>query len=244
DNDVDDLSPPRANGVAQAVLEAFFIDKGVQLMDRGASQETRNRDIALAALKDDIKKLAAMAASFKADVVIRGSVEARRSGTSEMAGRTIYMWRATLNVRAYHTDSAQMLMSRTYSTTKATVNQNGGGDEAIRKCVEDHAGAILREVAEGWRKRQNVRRTCQLTLENCSRGDYKAFEKALREVDGVQEVRLRELVSEVCQVEVDWSYDLERLVSRIEKLHVSGMTFVITEQTHDRATVKLVKKSP
>ncbi len=243
DNNVDDLVGPKTNGVSQAIIENFFMNKGVQLMDQGASENARGRDIALAALNDDIKKLAAMAASFKADVVIRGSAEARRAGTTQLGGRTLYKWSATLSIRAYHTDSAQMLMSNTYSATKPTVNQNAGGDEVIRKCVEDNAGKILRDVGESWRKRQNVRRVCQVTLENCSRRDYKAFEKALRPVDGVQGVKLKELVNNICQVEVDWSFDLERLIGRIEELKVPDMTFEITEQTHDRVTIRLVKET-
>ncbi len=241
DNDADDMNPPKTNGVAQGIIENFFLNKNVQLMDKGAAEASRGRDIALAALNDDVKKLAAMAASFKADVVIKGNAEARRAGSSRIGGRTVYKWTATINVRAYHTDSAQMLMSNTYSVKKTTVNEDAGGDDAIRKCAEEHVGKMLRDVGEAWRKRQNIRRVCQVTIENCARKDYKAFEKALREVHGVQNVKMKELVNDVCQIEVDWSFDLERLVSQIEKMKVAGTTYEVTEQTHDRVTFKLGK---
>ena len=243
DNDVDDLIGPKTNGVAQGIIENFFLEKGVQLMDKGASESSRGRDIALAALNDDIKKLAAVAASFKADVVIKGNAEARQAGTTQLGGKTVYKWKATLNIRAYHADSAQMLMSNTYPATRSTVNQTAGGDEVIRKCAEDNAGKILRDIGESWRRRQNIRRVCQVTLENCSRRDYKAFEAGLRRVDGAQGIKLKELVNNICQVEVDWSYDLERLIRRIEALEVPGTTYEVTEQTHDRVTLKLVKKT-
>lgn len=241
DNDVEDTNPPKVDAVAQSVLENFFMSKGVQLMDHSASKNVKDRDIELAALNNDINKLAAMAASLKADVVIAGRAEARRAGSSELAGRTIYKWSATLSVRAYHTDSAQLLMSNSYSATAASVNQNAGGDEALKKCAEDNAGAVLRDIGESWRKRQNVRRSLQITLEKCSRDDYKAFEEAARHIDGIQSVRLRELVNNVCQVEIDWAFDLERLVTRIESLRIGNTTYAVTEQTHDRATFKLVK---
>lgn len=241
DNDVDDLNPPKTNGVVQGVIENFFLDKGVQLMDKGASDQVRRRDVALAALNDDINKLAAAGAAFKADVVVRAVAEARRTGSSQIAGRTVYKWMATINVRAYHTDSAQMIMSNTYGTTKTTVNANQGGDDVLRQCAEKNCAKMLRDIGESWRKRQNVRRVCQVLLENCTRKDYKAFEKAMREVDGVQGVKLRELVNNVCQVEVDWSYDLERLVVRIEELKVPGTSYEVTEQTRDRVVLKVVK---
>lgn len=241
DDNIDDTREPRTNGVAQGILENFFIDKGVQLMDKTASEDVRERDVSLAAINNDINKLAAAAAAFKADVFVRGVAEARRAGTSVMGGRTMYRWSASLSIRAYHADSAQMLMSNTFSTTKTNTNENAGGEAALRACAQENAGRILSEIGEAWRKRQNVRRTCQLVLENCSRRDFKAFESAMRKVQGVQDVRLKELVNSVCRIEIDWAYDLERLVDRIERLEVSGTSYEFTEQTHDRAVAKLVK---
>ncbi len=243
DSNADDTIGPKSNGVTQSIIENFFLGKGVQLMDKGASENARRRDVALAALNDDVNKLAAMAAAFKADVVIYGNAQARQAGTSEMGGRTLYKWTATLNVRAYHTDSAQMLMSKTYSADRTTSNANAGGEGVLRKCAENSVARMLRDVGEAWRQRQNIRRVCQVTLENCNRRDFTAFAKALKKETGIQNVRLKELVNNVCQVEVDWAYDLERLISRIEALKVAGTGYEVTEQTHDRVTFKLFKNA-
>ncbi len=241
DNNVDDQLGPKADGVVQSIIENFFIQKGVQMMDKLASEQAQQRDVELAALNDDVRKLAAMAASFKADVVVRGTAEARRAGATQLGGRTLYRWSATITVRAYHADSAQMLMSNTYSETKASVDENAGGDEVLRACAEKHAARILSDVGESWRKRQNIRRVCQLTITNCTRKQFKAFEAQVRKLEGVQEVRLKELVNNVCQIEVDWSYDLERLISRIEDATFPDFSLEVTEQTHDRVTLKLVE---
>jgi len=240
DNDPTDRTPPKTGGVVQGTLENFFLKKGVQLMDKSGSDEARARDVSLAAINDDVNKLAAMAAAFKADVVIRGVAEAKRAGTTDLAGRPVNKYSATLSVRAYHADSAQMLMSNSYTGVLMSTLENAG-DEALKKCAEDNAGRILQDIGEAWRQRQNVRRICQVTLEGCTREDFKAFETALRKVDGVQDVRLKELVNSVCQAEVDWSYDLERLIRRIEELKIDGTSYVVTEQTHDRVTFKIAK---
>lgn len=241
DNNVDDANPPSPGGVAQSIIENSFMKKGIQLMDNTGSSDTRNRDIQVATQSNDIKKLAAMYGSFKSDVIITGKAEARAAGTSELSGRTIYKWSATISIRAYHTDSAQLLMSNSYTATATSVNPNAGGNDALKKCADEYSGAILREMAEAWRKRQQVRRTVQVTLENCTRADYKAFEEAIRAMDGVQGIRMRELVKEVCQTEIEWSYDNERLISRIEELKVGATRYTVTEQTHDRVTFKLDK---
>lgn len=241
DSNVDDANPPSPGGVAQSIIENSFMKKGIQLMDNTGSSDTRNRDIQVATQSNDIKKLAAMYGSFKSDVIITGKAEARAAGTSELSGRIIYKWSATISIRAYHTDSAQLLMSNSYTATATSVNPNAGGNDALKKCADEYSGAILREMAEAWRKRQQVRRTVQVTLENCTRADYKAFEEAVRAMDGVQGIRMRELVKEVCQTEIEWSYDNERLISRIEELKVGATRYTVTEQTHDRVTFKLEK---
>src|ERR1043166_1452124 len=115
DNDADDQNPPTPSGVVQSILERFFMDKGVQLMDRGGADNVRARDKEVASIVNDVPKLAAMAASFKAEVVVSGKAEARRAGASVLESRTIYRWTATISIRAYHTDSAQLVMSNTRS---------------------------------------------------------------------------------------------------------------------------------
>jgi hypothetical protein len=241
DDDADDLNKPKTGGVVQSALENFMLSKGVQLMDKSATDEVRQRDVSLAALNDDVRKLAAMATAFKADVFVKGNAQSRRAGQSQLGGHTVYQWQATINVKAYHADSAQMLSSNSYSATKASMHENGGGDEALRACIEQNASAILRDIAGAWSKRQFVRRSIQITLEGCSRRDFLAFEKAMAKVDGVQAVRMRELVNNVCQAEVEWSYDMATLAGRIDDLRFDGKSCEITEQTHDRLTAKLVK---
>jgi hypothetical protein len=134
-----------------------------------------------------------------------------------------------------------MIMSNSYTATKSTVNENQGGDDALRACASEHAAKMLRDIGEAWRKRQNVRRVCQVVIENCTRRDFKAFEEALLQEQGVQGIKLRELVNNICHVEVDWSYDLERLVGRLEELKVPDTSYDVVEQTRDRVVIKVVK---
>jgi hypothetical protein len=63
----------------------------------------------------------------------------------------------------------------------------------------------------------------------------------MADVDGVQAVRLRELVNNVCQIEVEWSYDIATLAGRLDDLKFDGTSCDITEQSHDRLTAMLVK---
>ena len=243
DNDVDDTNPRRTSGIVQSVLERFFIEKGVQLMDRVGASEVRYSDLELAAETGDIPKLAQMAATFKAEVVIMGEAEAKRAGTSEVGGHTMYNWTATLNVRAYRTDNGQLLMSNMYTTTVSTPNIGAGGDNALRVSAQENVRTILKDLGEAWRRPSvaTARRKFTVTLENCHRPDFQEFVDAIRGLDGVRTVRMRVRAGDVCDAEVDYAYDLPQLVTRIEALQIAGTSYALIQVMPDRAVFRLRK---
>jgi hypothetical protein len=249
DNDVDDLHPPKANGICQAALENFFLSKGVQLMDKGVVENVRERDLELAALNEDINKMAAVAAGFKADVLVFGRAEAKAGGAVSIGGRNAYRWDITLTVRAVQADSAQILMSNVYRPDKPYRTTSAGcGDDAFATLAEQCAATVLRDVGEAWRQRATVSRTCRVFWQACSRRQFKAIQEQLAGVRGIERgregVKLRELVNDVVESEIDWKYDLNMLADTIETMEVDGMRFEIVEQSANRLDVKVIQSQP
>lgn len=245
DNDVDDLRPPKANGICQSVLENFFLSKDVQLMDKGVAEDVRARDLELAAVNEDINKMAAVAAAFKADVLVFGRAEAKAGGPTTIGDKTVYRWDITLAVRAIQADSAQILMSNVYRPKTPYKSVSAGcGDDAFTKLTEEVAPAVLKDVGEAWRERATASRTCRVFWQSCSRKQFKAIQARLSEDRGVvgaaEGVKLRELVNNVVESEINWKYDLGALADRIEELEVDGMTFEIVEQSANRLDVKVI----
>jgi len=245
DNDVDDLKAPVANGVCQAKLENFFLGKDVQLVDKRVSEDVRARDVTQAALNNDVTKLAAFAAEFKAEVLVFGRAEARRGSPVSVGGRTTYRWDITLNVRAIQADSAAMLMSNTYSPKKPYMTTSAAaGDDAFNRLADDVAAKVLKDIAEAWRKRATSRRILQTHFSPVSRKQAKALMNAIAQHRGVvraeEGMKLRNLSQGVANIEIDWKFDLNLLADTIEDLEVEGMTFEVTEQSANRIDVKVI----
>jgi len=245
DDDVDDGRPPITGGTVQSAIENFFLSKNVTLMDKGQSDSVRDRDLSLAAITDDVNKLAAAAAAFKAEVVVFGQANAKYAGAVEIAGRTAHRWDITLTVRAIQTDSARILASNVYRPQKRhTSTSRGSGGDALVELGRDAAPKILRELGAAWNSRDVNSKMCQLYFSPCSRQTFKNIRDALAEVRGIQNgragVRLRELVNDVAEVEVDWQFDLNMLADRLEDLQVEGMSFEVTEQTGNRLSLKVL----
>ncbi|MCP4250675.1 MAG: hypothetical protein GY778_26840 [bacterium] len=244
DNDVDDLKPPVLHGVCQSLFENFFLEKDVQLMDQGVSDEVRQRDLNQAALDNDVTKLAAIAAEFKAEVLIYGRAEAKRGGTMELGGQLLYRWDVSLNIRAIQADSAAILMSNSYRPGKPySTTSAAAGDDAFRKLSNDVSGKVLKDIGRAWHKRASVRRILSVKFNDVSRRQAKAICEVLAEhrgvVNGADGAKLRNLNHGVADVEIDWKFDLNLLADTLEEMQIDGMTFEITEQTGNRLDVQV-----
>jgi len=244
DNDMDDAVPPRNNGVMQSRIEHYFLEHGVHLMDKETVEDVRARDIDLAK-NEDVRALAQRAAAFKADVAVVGRAEAKRGAAQELAGHMLYKWDITLTVRVIQADSAQILAVNTYRPRKPfATTVSGNGDEGLEKLADDVGPQLLKDVGEAWRKRTTAHSVFELTIDGCSRSDFrKKIEPALRKLRMVQQgdegVKLREAVGEVVTAEVYWSGDLNALADAMEDLHAEGIELRVVEQSANRVRCKM-----
>ncbi len=242
DDDTTDRKPPRTNGVVQSELEGFFIDKDVQLMDKGVSDAVRHRDLELAAVNDDVNKLAATGAAFKAEVVVLGRAEATPAGSSTIGGIRLYKWRAVITIRAIQTDSAKILMSRQYEVTKSTTGATGGGVLALREVAKKNEAKILLDIGKAWRKRATVRRIIRMMLRPMSYADALLLAEQIKKLDGTAGAKLREVVQDTAEIEVDWKYKIDDLAARVIEIELeNGGKIEITERTANRLLGKVVK---
>ena len=250
DDDPYDSVPPRPNGLVQTELENFFLAKDVQLMDRAVTDEVRLRDLRLAAESGDVLKAAAAGAAFKADVVVLGEAEVKPGDSVRLGGQTLKRWNVTLTVRAIQTDSGAILSSKTYLPNKALSTTTGSGKDALIRVAKDNSPEVLTDIAEAWRRRATVGKTIQLTLEPCTRKQFKAVQAEMVKMKGVtggtDGFVLRELANHIASVEVNWKYDLNQLADRFEELSVrldrEELVFEVAEQSANRISVRLHPK--
>lgn len=247
DDDRTDQVPPRPNGLVQTEIENFFLGKDVKLVDKTITDDVRTRDLTLAAQSGDAKKAAAAGAAFKAEVIVVGEASVEPGESIQLAGQILRRWNGSLVIRVIQTDSAAVLVSKTYRPKKTFTAAAGNAKSALTYLGRECAADVLSDMAEAWRKRATVGKTIQITLEPCTREQFKAIQAAMIETKGVtggeDGFRLRELANRIASVEVNWKYDLNQLADRLEELTVrvggEDIGFEIIEQSANRLTVRL-----
>lgn len=250
DNDVDDKNPPKVNGICQAKLENFFLDKGVELVDKTVSEAVKGRDVELAALGGDTAALSAVAAKFSADVLVYGNAEAKAGGPVTVGGKTLYRWDIQLSVKAVQADSAKILAVNNYRPAKPHLTASSAcGDDAFDKLAAEVAERVLRDVAEAWRKRATSHHTFEIRFLNCTRNDFRnLITPELVKLRGVQQgeegVKMRELVSDTVTAEIYWAFDLNMLADALSDLALPGISIEVKEQSGNRIVAELKKQQP
>ena len=225
-------------GVAQAVLEEFFLSKGLQLMDKATSIKVGKRDIILAGLADDLNALAAAGARYNADVVVFGQASTRRGSTIQIAGHNAYKCIAALNVRAIRTDSAQLLVSKSFGpVTETSLNRSAGPESAMKKLAVQAAPSLLATVVEAWRKQVHVTRNTTLHVRGMDFTAWQTFRTEAVKLREIKELRLREIVENVANIDVEHNLNTQQLADMLTKLKKSKL--VVTEFSPNRLKLKL-----
>ena len=233
-------TPTGSAEVVKGKLENFFLSKKIKLMDRQTGKTVSTRDKQLAVMKDDAAELAALGARFRADVIIVGKATAKYSKTVNVSGTQMHQFVVTLNVRAVETDSAAVLVSKTYGPqTHTTLQMGGGADKGLAKLAEESAPKLLEALLEAWRGHVQVSRTIQLNISGMNYKLFKTFDAKLSKIEGVQAVRMREITESVANIDVECEFDYQRLADLL--LEFKGIKFEVTEITPNRIKLKVVK---
>jgi len=230
-------------GLVQGKIEDFLLAKGLVLVDRGTTQKVNKRDIMLASVKDDVAEVAAIGARFKADVVVTGQATVKFGQRIHVAGQTLHQYVASMTVRVVRTDSAQLLVSKTYGpVTCNSLTAGGGEDKALVKLAEESAPALLKEMVEAWRKQVNVTRHVELLITGMDFKAWKVFNEEAKTIRGVQNVRRREITLENANIDIEYGYSTDNLADRLSEMKTIKLD--ITEISANRIKLKVAGVNP
>ncbi len=226
-------------GTVQGIIEDFFLEQGITLMDRETAAAVTKRDVLLAALANDEDAIASLGARFNADVVVIGRASAKFSKEIEVADITMYQFTATMTVRVIQSDSGLVLVSKTLGPeTINTLQRAGGADEVLVELAEESAPKLLAAVVEAWRERVNVSRTISLTISGMDYTAWKTFKAEMEELRGVQAVRLREITQSIAHIDVEYDHDNEILADNL--LELTNTSLEVSEISSNRIKLEVV----
>lgn len=216
-------------------LESGLLDLGMQVVDKAQLEQIKARDIELNYKNPD--KAAALGRRFGADIVLIGEANAEDAGADMVYGERLYFYTANIDVKAVRTDTGTILAVDSY-----TAKKGAGGPRPAARAAFNTAGAklapqIINKLFSRWQKEVYNQTDYQLVVSAPSLQKLTAFETALKNVDGIQNVYRRMFLNNVGILNIDYSgsaTQLEKELGMLQKPKVN-----ITGTTQNRLDVRI-----
>jgi hypothetical protein len=210
----------RANtAFAQSEIETLFKSKGVTVVSSEQVKRIQKRDAALA--YDDPRKAAALGQRFGAEILIVGKCDAQFSREVVIEPMKLIFYTSTLQVKAYNTSNAEILVSNTYTEVPGETDTSamGKADASIRSIqnvVRSNARDLVFQVVKQWVEGVTKPRILQVIVSGVQSADLAKIERYLKGLAGVQNVYRRSFARGTGELEVETSIVQTTLADRLE----------------------------
>ncbi|MCD4732877.1 hypothetical protein K8R78_01420 [bacterium] len=203
----------------EMTLQEIFLDEGFKLVDADQARRNIERDMVQAALTGDPMAAAEIGLQYGAEYVVTGSAVVK--GTDIVAygvsaGSGMRSYQATVNIKAYETDTASLVASTSKSASHAHIDDLTGGNEALRKASDAAADKIMTQILKDWAKRAAIGSSVQMTVYNCDGATLTRLQSWLRDhVRGVEGIEVRSHFGLTAKLEIASDYDASQIAKEI-----------------------------
>ena len=205
---------------AQSEVETLFRAKGIMVLSNEQVKSIQQRDAALAF--DNPKKAVALAQRFGAEIVIVGKCISAFSRELAIDSFKAVFYSSVLQVKAYNTANAQILMSATYTeqsgeTDTSALGKTDASMRSIQNVVRSNAKDIVFQVVKHWTEGVNKPKMYQVIVSGVRHEEVSALERFLSTMPDVVKVYRRSFNQEVAELELEFKGLQSSLVNGIER---------------------------
>lgn len=216
----------------QALTEAL-LNKGFRVVDREALAQA-NAMAQMKAIEDgDPSKIANLAKSLKAELLLVGSAHASFNTDKGLGGLVSY--RGTVSVQAVKAATGEIVKTASRTQSAVEVNKDLAADKARGGAAKQVADAVVADLAKALAKTAGL----ELTLKGVSSLSQLAdIQKAVSSVTGVEDIYTRSYDSDMAVMDMSLKEtDTNAVAQALEKM--SSVSIRVEEIMKDRLTASV-----
>jgi hypothetical protein len=191
------------DSIVAARIEQLFAKAGFDLVAREAIDDIRRRAAGEARAEGNAAKLAQLAKSSGAHILIRGTANANRAGLENLYGVPAAFYNCDVQARVYYTDTGKLLASESLPQTRAGVRSRSEfSPQAARLALAKAtfpetdnpalppplADRIYEAVMEQWSTQITAGGDIELEIQGVDFKGYVAIKKALGDLENIKRV--------------------------------------------------------
>ena len=191
------------NSIVAARIEELFTKAGFDLVAKEAVEDIRRKAAQEAESEQNAAKLAQLAKSSGAHILIRGTANADRAGVENLYGVLAAFYNCDVQARVYYTDTGRLIASESLPQTRSGVrSQKEFSPQAARAALvkatfpeADNpamrpplANRLYEAVMEQWSTQISAGGDIELEIQELDFKGYARIKKALEEKEHVKRV--------------------------------------------------------
>jgi len=233
-----------ATTYAQTEIEGLFQAKNISVVHAPQLKAINTRDVKLAFDRPDAAL--ALGNRLGAEIVIVGKSVSSHSRDLDIAGFKQIFYSTVLEVKAYRSSNAELLMSAYYAerpgeeTDTSALSKNDAAFRSIRSLVQANSQDVVYRVAKKWFEGISRGSNIQIVVAGVKGSELSTLEKYISSLPDVVSVHRRSYNRGTGELDVEFTGQQSDLVSAIEGKATLSLSLV-SDEPH-RITFEREKK--
>jgi hypothetical protein len=187
---------PEEQSILETKIEERLLKSGFDLVARTAVEATKRKELDDAVANNNVAKMQALAKDNEAHIFIVGTASANPAGVEETYGVKIAFYNCDVQLKAYYTDSAKLLVSKGIPVTRGGAQGHKEFSPQAGKMALDFAGQmvvndIYAQIMEQWATQITGGGELILEIEGANFKVANGVKKAIAEIKGVNSVNMK-----------------------------------------------------
>jgi hypothetical protein len=223
---------PALSSFAQTEIESLLKARGITVLNSQQLSAIQKRDAVLAF--DNPDKAVALAARFGAEIVITGRSVANFSRELYIGGFKQIFYSTQVDVKAYRTSTAEILMSKAYTEVPGDADNSAMGKHeaavrSIQSMVKGNAKDIIYRIVKNWYEGMSKAKSYQVIITGIKNTDLSALITSLTSVQDVVNVVKRSFNRGTAEIDIEYNGLQSTLSATIENYPKIPLTLVSEE---------------
>jgi hypothetical protein len=233
---------PALSSFAQTEIEALLKSRGITVLNSQQLTAIQKRDALLSFDKPD--KAVTLAKRFGAEIVITGKSVANFSRELDIGGFKQIFYSTQVDVKAYRSATAEILMSRAYSETPGETDTSAMGKHeaavrSIQGMVKGNTKDIVYQIVKNWYEGMAKATSYQVILTGIKNSEVSSLIKTLASLPDVVNVYKRSFNRGTAEIDIEYNGLQSTLTEAIENYPKTPLVLVSEEPY--RITVEVRK---
>jgi hypothetical protein len=210
---------PALSSSAQSEIESLLKSKGITVMNSQQLTAIQQRDAALSF--DNPDKALALAKRFGAEIVITGKSIANYSRELDIGGFKQIFYSTQVDVKAYRTSTAEILMSRSYidvpgETDTSAMGKHDAAVRSIQAMVKGNGKDVVFQIVKNWYEGMSKAKSYQVIVTGIKNTELTTFIASLNSVPDVVNIVKRSYNRGTAEIDIEYNGLQSTLVTVIE----------------------------